>query len=72
MLRMQPGFTFKLDKRAIRTLAAGGSVPIIAMTADAMKGVKEQVLAAGMNGYITKPFDPIELYSMLQRFIRKD
>ncbi|MCY9670868.1 response regulator [Paenibacillus alginolyticus] len=44
--------------------------PIIAMTADVMKGVKEQVLGTGMNGYISKPFEPMELFSMLQRVIQ--
>ncbi|MDQ0878572.1 signal transduction histidine kinase/CheY-like chemotaxis protein [Paenibacillus sp. V4I3] len=44
--------------------------PIIAMTADAVKGVKEQVIEAGMKAYITKPFEPIELFSVLQRVIQ--
>ncbi|REE66681.1 signal transduction histidine kinase [Paenibacillus taihuensis] len=56
--------------QAIRGLAAGRDTPIIAMTADAMKGVKEQVLDAGMDAYITKPFDPIQLFSILQRLIQ--
>ncbi|WP_261381397.1 response regulator [Paenibacillus cremeus] len=56
--------------RIIRTLPYGKEIPIIAMTADAMKGVEEQVLAAGMNAYITKPFDPIQLLSVLQRLIQ--
>ncbi|SEP14021.1 response regulator [Paenibacillus sp. OV219] len=56
--------------QAIRGLAQGKDTPIIAMTADAMKGVKEQVLDAGMNAYITKPFDPIQLFSILQRLIQ--
>ncbi|MNQ90509.1 Signal transduction histidine-protein kinase BarA [compost metagenome] len=43
------------------------ATPIIAMTADAMQGVKEQVLEVGMNAYISKPFEPIQLYSVLQR-----
>lgn len=44
--------------------------PIIAMTADAMQGVKEQVLEAGMDAYISKPFEPIQLFSVLQRTIQ--
>lgn len=39
----------------IRKDQAFGSIPILAMTADAMAGVEEQVYKAGMNGYITKP-----------------
>ncbi|REE68035.1 signal transduction histidine kinase [Paenibacillus taihuensis] len=56
--------------RIIRRLANGSDTPIIAMTADAMKGVEEKVLAEGMIAYITKPFDPIQLYSVLQRVIQ--
>lgn len=44
--------------------------PIIAMTADAMQGIKEQVLEAGMDAYISKPFEPIQLFSVLQRMIQ--
>lgn len=44
--------------------------PIIAITADAMQGVKEQVLTAGMNAYISKPFEPVQLFSVLQRTLQ--
>ncbi|WP_171656039.1 PAS domain-containing hybrid sensor histidine kinase/response regulator [Paenibacillus foliorum] len=56
--------------RIIRKLEYAKNIPIIAMTADAMQGVKEQVLEVGMNDYITKPFEPAQLYSMLQRVIQ--
>lgn len=56
--------------RRIRQLDHGRDIPIIAMTADAMKGTEEQVLGAGMNAYITKPFEPIHLFSVLQRNIQ--
>ncbi|WP_308639957.1 response regulator [Paenibacillus silvisoli] len=53
--------------KAIRSQEDGKTVPIIAMTADVMKGVEDRVLSIGMNDYITKPFDPIDLYTILQR-----
>ncbi|MDM8515305.1 transporter substrate-binding domain-containing protein [Desulfobacterales bacterium HSG16] len=45
------------------------NIPIIAMTADAMQGVNEKCLAAGMNDYVTKPIDPDELFAALLRWI---
>ncbi|MDX1638851.1 MAG: response regulator, partial [Balneolaceae bacterium] len=45
------------------------SVPIIALTAAALKEVKEQVYASGMNDYITKPFNPNELQNKLEKYI---
>ncbi|WP_164545719.1 response regulator [Paenibacillus albus] len=57
--------------KAIRERYRDRNTPIIAMTADAMQDTKETVLAAGMDDYITKPFDPIELFSMLKRLLQR-
>ena len=45
------------------------NIPIIAMTADAMVGVKEKVLDIGMNDYVTKPFNPEQLWEVLTKWI---
>jgi len=46
-------------------------VPIIAMTAHAMRGDQEQCLAAGMDCYLSKPVRPAELYAAIERFSEK-
>jgi CheY-like chemotaxis protein len=47
--------------------AATARVPIIAITAHALKGDSERFLAAGMDGYIAKPFQQEELFEALER-----
>ncbi|WDP90934.1 MAG: response regulator [Desulfobacter sp.] len=44
-------------------------IPIIAMTADAMSGVREETLEIGMNDYITKPIEPADLLRILAKWI---
>ena len=45
------------------------NTPIIAMTASAMRGEKENCIAAGMNDYISKPFEPHELNRMIYAYL---
>lgn len=59
--------------RRIRGAEKAGNlaaVPIIAMTAHAMKGDREKCLAVGMNDYIAKPFNPHQLQAVLARYSR--
>jgi CheY-like chemotaxis protein len=48
-----------------REHAAGGHVPIVAMTAHAMKGDRERCLESGMDGYLSKPVKTSELDAVL-------
>jgi two-component system, sensor histidine kinase and response regulator len=56
--------------REIRRNPAFATMPIIAMTANAMAGDREKVLAAGMNDHIAKPFNLDDMFSTLARWIR--
>lgn len=52
-----------------REKATGTHIPIIAMTAYAMKGDKEKCLESGMDGYISKPISAQELYEIIEQVL---
>jgi signal transduction histidine kinase/CheY-like chemotaxis protein len=58
--------------RVIRNLESkvlNHNIPVIAMTANAMKGDREKCIEAGMDDYIAKPVNPQELADMLEKWI---
>ncbi|MBF0120301.1 MAG: response regulator [Desulfobacterales bacterium] len=59
-----------MDNKALK-LRIKKRIPIIAVTASALKGESNKCFEAGMDEYITKPIEPEILFSALNRFIQK-
>jgi CheY-like chemotaxis protein/HPt (histidine-containing phosphotransfer) domain-containing protein len=56
--------------RQIRQIPECRDLPIIALTAMAMKSDREQAIAAGMNDYVSKPVDQDQIFAVLKRWLR--
>ena len=55
--------------KRIRSLEAGKTVPIIAVTASAFEHEKEEILEAGLTGHISKPFKLHEIYDKIKEYL---
>ena len=56
----------------IRTSVDIENTPVVAITAYAMREDLERVMAAGFNGYITKPIAPEDFVSQTEQFLKRD
>ena len=51
----------------LRAVARTSSIPVLALTAQAMHGDRERFLEAGFDGYLAKPVDVVELLAAVKR-----
>jgi two-component system sensor histidine kinase/response regulator len=63
------GFAATAEWRRREAAAGGGRIPIIALTANVIKGIERQCRAVGMDDYLSKPFEQAQLVELLSRWL---
>ncbi|MCG7527703.1 response regulator, partial [Streptomyces sp. OfavH-34-F] len=66
---MMPEMDGYATTSAIRRMPQFAELPIVALTAKAMKGDREKALDAGASDYVTKPVDPDHLLSVMEQWM---
>jgi len=61
----------RVEESANRLAGRSGRLPIIALTANALKGDRERCVAAGMDDYLSKPLQPQKLLATIRSLIRR-
>jgi two-component system cell cycle response regulator DivK len=64
-----PGIDGSTAMKALKADASTQRIPILAMTAQAMKGDQERLLAEGFDGYISKPIAIKEVAKMIESYL---
>jgi CheY-like chemotaxis protein len=64
-----PGLSGIDVARTIRAMPALADLPLVAITAMAMKGDREEIMAAGFNDYLAKPYKMGELLALVARWL---
>ncbi|AQS67221.1 HAMP domain-containing protein [Streptomyces pactum] len=69
---MMPEMDGYATTTAIRRMPQFAGLPIIALTAKAMKGDREKAIESGASDYVTKPVDPDHLLTVMQQWMRQE
>ncbi|MBF8173605.1 HAMP domain-containing protein [Streptomyces olivaceus] len=69
---MMPEMDGYATTTAIRRMPQFAGLPIIALTAKAMKGDREKAIESGASDYVTKPVDPDHLLTVMQQWMRAE
>ncbi len=67
-----PGMSGYDVAKAVRAMPGKNALPLVALSADVLDGIRERCIAAGMNDYLCKPIQPDDLRATLERWTGGD